>query len=86
MRKKMYIKMSNVTDITTFANIAAHVSGDVDVTKGKYCTDGASLMGLFGIDMSTGVTVEYPEDAIDFENFIKLFATDIFIEHIEKAE
>ena len=73
MRKKVYIKMSNVTDITTFAMLAGQVDGDIDVTKGKYCADGASLMGLFGIDMSTGVTVEYPETATEFENFLAPF-------------
>ena len=73
MRKKVYIRMSNVTDITTFAILAGQVDGDIDVTKGKYCADGASLMGLFGIDMSTGVTVEYPEEAIQFDEFITPF-------------
>lgn len=58
MRKKVYVKMNNVSDITTFAIFAGQIEGDIDVTKGKYCVDGASLMGLFGINMSNGVTVE----------------------------
>ena len=73
MRKKVYIKMNDVTDVTTFATMASRVDGDVDVFKGKYCVDGASLMGLFGINMPTGVMVEYPETATEFENFLAPF-------------
>ena len=30
-------------------------------------------MGLFSIDMSNGVTIVYPSEATDFENYIKQF-------------
>ena len=30
-------------------------------------------MGVMSTDMSTGITVEYLADAIDFENFISQF-------------
>ena len=76
MRKKVYVKINNVSDITTFAMLAGQLEGDIDVTKGKYCVDGASLMGLFGINMSNGVAVEYPESATEFENFLRPFIVE----------
>ena len=73
MRKRIYIMMSDVRDMMTFATIAAQVDGDIDVQRGRTNIDGSSLMGLYAIDMSQGVAVEYPEDAIEFETFITPF-------------
>ena len=53
--------------------MAQSVNGDIYVKKGVYCIDGKSLMGLFSIDMSNGVTIAYPSEATDFENYIKQF-------------
>ena len=73
MRKKVYIVMSDVRDIMAFADIASKVDGDVDVQRGRTNIDGSSLMGLYAVDMSQGVAVEYPEDATEFETFITPF-------------
>ena len=71
--KTLFIKVSAISDVTNFCQAAARVDGDVTVRKGKYVIDGKSLMALFSLDMSTGVTVEYPEDADTFEEFIWQF-------------
>lgn len=71
--KKIYIKMNNMTDIKAFVEKALMVEGDITVKKGKYVIDGKSIMGIFTIDLSTGVTVEYPESATTFEQFLKSF-------------
>lgn len=73
MRKKVYIMMTDVRDIMSFASTAAQVDGPVDVQRGRSNIDGSSLMGLYAIDMSQGVAVEYPEDATEFETFIAPF-------------
>lgn len=71
--QKMYIKMNNMTDIRAFLEKALIVEGDVTIKKGKYVIDGKSIMGVFTIDLSTGVTVEYPDNAVEFERFLKQF-------------
>ena len=71
--KTLFIKMSAIADVSKLCNMASAVDGDVTVRKGKYVIDGKSLMGLFSLDMSTGVTIEYPEDAIAFEEFVEQF-------------
>lgn len=68
-----YIKMTNITDLTTFVVNASKVEGDVIVRKGKYVIDGKSLMGLMSIDVSTGATVEYPEEAKEFDAYVQQF-------------
>ena len=73
MSKSKFIKMDSVTDVMNFVKEASKIEGDVTVLKGRYIIDGKSVMGVMSIDMSTGMTVEYPADAIDFENFISQF-------------
>ena len=74
--KSLYIKISGITDVTSFVSMAAAVEGDVIASKGRFCVDCKSIMGMFSIDTSTGFTVEYPEDAINFEKYIMQFKAD----------
>lgn len=71
--KKMYIAIRDIHDITVFVREAASVDGDVICKRGKYVIDGKSIMGIFSIDTSEGMVVEYPEDAVDFEKYISQF-------------
>lgn len=71
--KTKFIKMSNIKDIVNFVNEASKVKSDINVLKGRYIIDGKSIMGVISIDVTTGMIVEYPADAIDFENFISQF-------------
>lgn len=73
MPKSKFIKMNSITDVMNFVKEASKIEGDVTVLKGRYTIDGKSVMGVMSIDMSTGMTVEYPADAVDFENFISQF-------------
>ena len=74
--KTLFIKISGIADVTNFVGAASAVIGDVIATKGRFCVDCKSIMGMFSIDTSTGFTVEYPETAIDFENYIMKFKAD----------
>ena len=74
--KTLFIKINGITDITNFVKRAADVKGDVIATKGRFCVDCKSIMGMFSIDTSTGFTVEYPAEAREFESYISLFRVD----------
>ena len=73
MKKTKLIKINGIADVTAFVKMASQVDGDVTLYRGKYVVDGTSLLGVFSVDPSEGVTVEYPEDAEIFEEFIKKF-------------
>lgn len=64
------ISINTIKDMMDFVNEASKVFGDVLIRKGKYVIDGKSIMGILSIDPSTGITIEYPEDATDFEAFL----------------
>ena len=71
--KKMYIAINTINKATEFVQKASQVDGDVICTKGLYTIDGKSIMGVFSIDISEGIMVEYPETAIDFEEYLSQF-------------
>ncbi len=64
------IVISTIADMMDFARESSKVFGDVLIKKGIYTIDGKSIMGIVSIDPSTGITVEYPEDATEFEDFL----------------
>ena len=70
---KRVIKMSQIKDATDLVLRATMVDGDVIITKGKYSIDAKSIMGIFSLDLTAGVTIEYPDDATAFDDFIKVF-------------
>lgn len=71
--KSIFIKMNSITDITSLVKEASAVDGEIEIRKGRWCVDGSSLMGVMSLDMSTGATIIYPDDAEKFENFVKKF-------------
>ena len=71
--KKMYVAINTINKVTEFVQKASQVDGDVICSKGRYTVDGKSIMGIFSIDISEGVMVEYPETAIEFEEYISQF-------------
>ena len=73
MKEKSITSLNRISDLGEFVNEASKVEGAVTVRKGVYCVDGKSIMGMVSIDVSTGFTVEYPEEAVAFENFISQF-------------
>lgn len=70
---KLTIKLENLNDVNAFISQANKINGDVTVYKGKYCVDGKSLMGLMSIGIPLNIIVEYPDDSIDFNNFIQKY-------------
>lgn len=71
--KKMYVAISTINKAAEFVQKASQVDGDVICTKGRYTVDGKSIMGVFSIDISEGIVVEYPETATTFEEYISQF-------------
>ena len=71
--KKMYVAINTINEATEFVQKASQVDGDVICTKGRYTIDGKSIMGVFSINISEGIMVEYPETATDFEEYISQF-------------
>lgn len=65
--------MSNFSDYMLLVTQASTVDGDVTLSKGRYTVDAKSLPGVFSLDLSNGATIEYPENATKFEEFLEAF-------------
>ena len=71
--KEMIISIKGLNDVYTFVSKAQEVDGDITVQRGRYAVDGKSVLGIFSLDMSQNVVIEYPETAKEFEDFINNF-------------
>lgn len=68
-----HLKISAITELVEFMNMAAKVEGDVCCLRGRFSVDAKSLMGLMSIDTSQGFECFYPTDATAFEQYISKF-------------
>ena len=74
--KNMLISIKGLNDVYKFIQTAQTVDGDVTITRGRYSVDAKSILGVFSLDLSQDVTIEYPESATEFETFITQFKVD----------
>lgn len=55
----MIIYLNKINDITNFLKITNNSSGEFYIKSDKYIVDGKSLLGLFSLDLSKPITLEY---------------------------
>ena len=75
-----FIVLDRIKDITDFVNAASRFekhNGDILLLQGKQVVEATSLLGVLSLDTSKGVIVSYPNDLIEFNNFIKPFILEI---------
>ncbi len=69
---KLTIKLNTVSDIKEFNHTVSQFMSDINLSKGTYCVDAKSIMGVFSIDCSTGVVVEIiTEDKREIDTFVE---------------
>lgn len=59
------ILLKTVTDVTNFVNLSSKCVGDILVYSGKYIVSGKSLMGLYSLNLSEVLKVEFHGDIPD---------------------
>lgn len=57
----MIIYLNKIDDITNFLKITNNSSGEFYIKSDKYIVDGKSLLGLFSLDLSKPIILEYDE-------------------------
>lgn len=71
--ERLRIKINGIADVTRFVQAAKEVEGDIILEKGRFCVDGKSILGVLSLDMSSGVIIEYPKEALEFASFLQEF-------------
>lgn len=69
MKKK--VLLDRFLDVKEFVNFAQYYGGEVTVRHGKYAVDGKSILGVFSLDLTQVLEVEYTEE--DFGKAIEKF-------------
>ena len=69
------ISMNGITDVTRLVTLAMACDGDITLSSGRYAVDVKSILGVFSIDLTKGVKIEYPASlaGTEFDNFVKTF-------------
>ena len=72
---KRLISMNGITDVTKMVTLAMMCDGDIVISSGRYAVDAKSILGVFSLDLTRGVNIEYPEELVgtEFDEFIKTF-------------
>jgi len=73
MTKNVTISINGLSDVYDFVREATKVDGDVLLKRGQYVVDAKSFLGVLSIDVSQSATVSYPDDAVDFEDYLLKF-------------
>lgn len=69
------VKLTTIDDVRTFVTICSAITSHSVVRQDLYVVNGASLMGMFSLDLSKPLTVEIDDDkAIQY--FKKWMVTD----------
>ena len=66
--------MLRPNQVQDFVSAATKCDFDVDIYYNRYVVDAKSILGVFGLDLSQTLTVEYRGYNSDFENFLQKLA------------
>ena len=66
--------MLRPNQVQVFVNAATKCDFDVDIYYNRYVVDAKSILGVFGLDLSQILTVEYRGYNSDFENYLQKLA------------
>ena len=62
MQSLFQIKLNTIEDVKTFVDVANKFNGRVTVRNMHYAVDGKSIMGIFSIDLSGVLIVEFDSE------------------------
>ena len=57
MDTNFIISLDSIADVNAFANTIAHFKSEIDLSSGRYIVNAKSIMGIFSLDLSKGMTV-----------------------------
>ena len=59
---KMKVLLNKVTDVKEFVDLATKCRGDITVGSGRFAVDAKSIMGLFSLDLTKPLQVQFYGD------------------------
>ena len=63
--KTFFLMLNSINDVKDFVNIVSRYDFDVDLTSGRYVVDAKSIMGIFSLDLTKPICVNFHTDNAD---------------------
>lgn len=74
---KITISLNKIVDVSKFVALTSKCKGDVVVKTGRFAVNAKSIMGLFSLDLTKPVVVEfYCDIPLEVRDGIKKFVVD----------
>ncbi|XCP84328.1 HPr family phosphocarrier protein [Roseburia hominis] len=70
MEYRRQIKLSGPEDVREFVRFAERCDFDINVFYNRFIVDAKSILGVFSLDLSKDLTVEYSGIDAGFENML----------------
>ena len=80
------IKLSLAENVKTFVNIANRHPYDIDLRAGRHVVDAKSILGIFSLDLSKPLEVQFHEGGTPVEEEVKKIAAFIVDSEPEAEE
>lgn len=64
-KTSIVVNLNEVGKTQKFVSEMMKLEGDVDLVRGKYVVNAKSIMGLFSLDLSIPVIVEFHSDDVE---------------------
>jgi phosphotransferase system HPr-like phosphotransfer protein len=75
--KTLTVKISDVTQVKEFVNLAGASSAELDLVEGRYQVDAKSIMGIFSLDLTKPLILKYYENVDDGDEVFEAFEKSI---------
>lgn len=69
----MKIKLNMVTDVADFVELCSKCIGDVFVHSGRFIVSGKSILGMYSLDLTKPIEVEFNNIPIEVAEGIKKY-------------
>lgn len=55
----MQVDLNSINKINDFVNIVSQIEDNIDLVSGRYVVDAKSILGIFSLDLSKPLNVEF---------------------------
>ncbi len=63
--KSVNVSLFSNTDVKDFVNIVGKYDFDIDLVSGRYVVDAKSIMGIFSLDLTKPIEVQFHTENAD---------------------
>jgi phosphotransferase system HPr-like phosphotransfer protein len=81
--KQFQVHLNSIDSVKKFVTLAEGHNCEIDVTSGRYIVDGKSMLGLFSLDLSQKVGVDYYGEDADADRFFEQLSAVLGAECVE---